>query len=1388
MVCNNLVQVSVDNTPNICQSGLNADQILEGNPLPGHDYLIEVTYNWVPVVSGLNQVTITNSSQYFNTNLTVQITDQTGGGNSCWGQIHIEDKLPPVLNCTNVSVLCSDDLSLIAPPTAVDNCDPAPTINLTGEQTNTTGLCANGYVTITRHYVAIDASGNTSANCSRVITVNRPSVVDFPNDITWTCEQYDAYQNIILATPKHPYVGDSKPLTNLVIDVNLDPNCNDNNDPLGDNPAINSTNVQNGGTGCPGNGLDDADVLALTGSGNVANVIGQHCNYQQSKSDQVLNICGQTFKIVRTWTVLNWCTGLVVTVGVGGEDNVQVIKVVDDKPPLVERPPFNVSANVPGQHPQPCRSMGFLPPPTNVSDNCSDWTIKILTTVGEAIYIGGNPANGGMIPPPGLALGVHNVTYQVTDACGNVTNLVVPVTVIDDIAPTVICIEYTDVNLTTGGPTTVFASSFNNGSYDNCCFSNLQVRRMTDSCNDNHDDTVFGPSVVFCCEDVANSPIMVVMRAYDCNNNWNECMVEVFVNDKLNPTLVSCPPNQRITCDWYANNLETQLAGQNSQQQCNVLTNAGFGNATYTDNCTVNITCSTSLNLDQCLEGTITRTFTAKDNSNNTSPQTCNQVISVDHVSDWAIEFPADITVNCGTTPPDFGEPEVFYETCELIAIGYDDEVYNVVPDACYKIVRTWTVINWCVVGANVDQEVVEQPENQLGLPFPQCDVDNDGDCDSRTFRDSWRGSAPSPNPFAPNSYKLRPTAIDSHNPNNNPILNFRNPDTDPDTDPWDGYITYQQVIKVNDSVDPVFVGNCQVPDVCIESNSCTIDLIIPQPEIDDCSPNINLTAEINFGGVWVSGFGPFNNVGPGTYVVRYNAQDNCNNQTECTTTLTVKDCKKPTPYCKNGLIIELMQTGMVDVWASDLNAGSFDNCPGTLKLSFSSDVNDIGNTYTCDDIGTQPVQLWVTDASGNQDYCNTFIIIQDNMNACSGNPLIAGVISSEDDLGIEGVTVNINTQGGNSQDVMTNLNGAFALSMTLGEDYTVAPHLDENPLNGVSTFDLVLISKHILGATLLDSPYKIIAADANKSNSVTTFDLVEIRKLILQVVPTFPNNTSWRFVSSDYLFPNPANPWEGQFPEVTNYNDVSSSMLSVDFVGVKIGDVNGSAAVNLLGSNEDRSVGNFVLNTTDRNVSKGEEVTVEFTAQELDVLGFQFTLNFDSDALELIDVVSGVAGEENFGFTKIDEGMLTASWNGTASDKSLFSIVFRANENGKLSEMLSVNSRLTAAEAYRTNGDLLGVQLAFNTVAAQQFVLYQNTPNPFKGATTVGFNLPEAGVASLILTDVSGKLLTQIEREFAQGYNEIQLQRSELPTSGVVYYTLKTSGETATKKMIIVE
>ena len=1356
ITCNNLLQVSFNQD---CIAALTPEMVLEGEyqqcngdalfPLGGYYRIQMVTTQSGAIVPDLVPATVNIyeiDGSYINQTLTVKVMEIVNS-NNCWGNILLKDKLKPVINCvTPIVVNCNENLSAIPAPTVADNCDPNPVISLTGTQIIDNNICDDGIFRIRRTYTAFDASGNQAVSCVQELHVVRPPV-DFPEDIVWTCTQYNSQPNIVNPTPLNPLVTDTNPAT---AEINVSPTL-------------------------------PASVLNNTGSG-VLNVSGSTiCSYNILPNDEIVNTCGTSFKIIRTWTVVDWCTGSFITTGVGGEDNVQVIKIEDKTAPVITRPPFQVSANIPAVFPNPCRSQDFLLPPT-VTDNCNSFTIQILTPVGEAIYVGTGGSQGGFIPPPGLTVGTHNVTYLATDACGNQSSLTVAVTVVDNITPTAVCDELTDVNLTSNGTATVYAATFDDGSTDNCCVHHFEVRRMTDPCDDGHDDTVFGPSIVFCCEDIGNSLDTVVFRVYDCYNNFNDCMVLVEVNDKQPPVIASCPPSQRITCDFYVTNLETQLAALAGNPVAqNELLDAGFGTPTFMDNCNFTLTKNITISINQCKEGTITRTWRATDPGGLQSP-VCSQPIFVDHVSDWVVTFPADTTINCGDTLPSFGQPQIFFNTCELIGVSWNDVPFYSVTGACFKIERTWQVINWCVLGALTDQEVVESSERafQLAFPLEPCDFDGDGDCDTRTFRDSWRVS-----PLA------KPGAAQANQ--------ATNPDTDPDSDPWDGYISYVQTMHVIDSVDPVFVS-CEIDTICLtDSLSCTATVMLPVPSILDCSPQVTVTANGSLG----AGFGPFTNVGPGTYSVTFTANDGCNNQATCSTTFEVVDCKKPNVYCKNGLIVEInpgsstppLSPPMVTVNASQLDAGSFDNCSGGVQISFSSNVNDTVNTYLCYQLGIDSVEIWVTDASGNQDFCKTAIFIQANNGECPDDTLVVnvgGFIENEDSNPTGNVTVNLSGQSNGS--MLTGANGGYTFTgVTIGNDVTVTPFKDDNHLQGVTSYDLVLISRHILGIQLLNSPYKRIAADANNSKGITTFDLVEIRKLILHINDKFPNNTSWRFVDKNFVFPSPTNPWLTPFPEIININDVPAEVLDADFVAIKIGDVNNSANFTS-NSTDDRSAnGTLVFETPDQQLSAGETYTMECTARDFDVPGFQFTLDFDTEKLDFVEVKPAIASQGNFGLTLLSEGAITASWNedleNISPEDAIFRLVFKAKTNGRLSEMLRLSSRYTRAEAYGQDGSLLDVKLLFGgSQDASGFVLYQNKPNPFTQETVIGFYLPRPAPATLTILNVSGRLVSEVKGDFAEGYNEIRLKRQEFPSGGIFYYRLDTPTDSDVKMMILME
>lgn len=132
------------------------------------------------------------------------------------------------------------------------------------------------------------------------------------------------------------------------------------------------------------------------------------------------------------------------------------------------------------------------------------------------------------------------------------------------------------------------------------------------------------------------------------------------------------------------------------------------------------------------------------------------------------------------------------------------------------------------------------------------------------------------------------------------------------------------------------------------------------------------------------------------------------------------------------------------------------------------------------------------------------------------------------------------------------------------GLDYSLNFSKNSDLTNGVTTLDAVFIQKHILGITPFDDPYTLIAADVNNNGSVSTLDIVFMQKAILGLETSFPNNESWRFVPENYVFDDPLNPFNADFPEGFDYIDLNTDMNNQNLIGIKVGDVNGNANPNL--------------------------------------------------------------------------------------------------------------------------------------------------------------------------------------------------------------------------------
>jgi hypothetical protein len=286
-----------------------------------------------------------------------------------------------------------------------------------------------------------------------------------------------------------------------------------------------------------------------------------------------------------------------------------------------------------------------------------------------------------------------------------------------------------------------------------------------------------------------------------------------------------------------------------------------------------------------------------------------------------------------------------------------------------------------------------------------------------------------------------------------------------------------------------------------------------------------------------------------------------------------------------------------------------------------------------------------------------------------------------------------------------------------------------------------------------------------------------------------FPNNTSWRFIPGDFTFDDPTSPWP--FEEVMMSH---GNLPDHDFVGVKVGDVNGNVVANATQVQTRSLKGALELTTAAQQVEAGQTVTVPVSASNFaQIYGYQFTLQ--TNGLTLTGVEPGALDmtTENVG---IHPGAITVSWNKAtpvSSTEVLFTLTFTANASGDLNTMLSINnnSKLTLAEAYNSSEELMNVALTFSNgvvAAGQEFALFQNEPNPFAGNTVIGFTLPSAMDATLTVFDVTGKVIWAVDGSYVQGYNQVSVNRKDLAASGVLYYRLDANDFTATKKMVIIE
>jgi hypothetical protein len=1216
-----------------------------------------------------------SASAYVGNRLSVTITDQATGI-LCVSTIQvIDNSAPTIVGCPEVTVSCLDNTSPEVLGIPTVNDNCDTDLDLDFIDNITFRDCLTDTAAILLREWTVTDHANLSASCTQQINILRASFMD-------------------VSYPE---------------DVTLD--C--------DNPAA------------------DPDITGIPQLNGTTLMHGDLCGLTVSFVDDTTFICNDyMYQIDRHWTVTETCTDFF------GE-HTQEILVSDDEGPVLNCPtPAQLVFN---SDPGACSATIALPIITG-TDNCgSNITYTVNSSYGAQDY----SAVSGVEP------GTHTVIYTGTDECGNVSTCQVQLSVVDDVAPVAVCDDQVIASIASSGYSILQATIFDEGSTDNCNAVFVRAKRNdVGSCNlANGDDSPqagyqewFDDRVIFCCEDIAANPVAVTLRVYEVNpgngpvdparetgngdlvGHYTDCQSLVTLQDATAPIFVQCPPPITIYCDSEQENLGI------------------YGSPVVRDNCGFTIDSTFTTSFDECGVGSIIRTWTATDYYNQSS--SCSQHITVVNNTQLEAEdiiWPENVEFfECGAStdiedlPVAAQGPTINYSGCGTVALNHSDALFNTVAGACYKVIRTWTVIDWC----NYD-------------------------------------------PALPNQ---------------------------------GGRFVHNQIIKVTDDIDPEVT--CPDPVTVNVSANCTDAFVtIDGPSAEDCSSQITYTNNspyANSNGADASGNYPL-----GTTTIQFIAHDNCLNTAACTTTVTVADIEAPNVACIVGLTTNLMPTEddgvMGSIAAANLVASVSDNCTPNNLLKYTISRPDDGNTsppaattltFDCIDANSAAeVMVWAEDNEGNFNYCTTVVMVQDPNNLCAGQlgeGMIAGGVLTEEGEDIENVMIMVS--GSNQGMTYTELDGSFMFdNLELGQDYSVAAQNTEGILNGVSTFDLILISKHILGTAPLNSPYKLIAADVDRSGHISTLDIIKLRKLILNIDSELPNNnTSWRFVDASYQFPDPTNPFMSYFPEFFNINDLSGPQMYIDFIGIKVGDVNGSAIVNSLQNDgDDRSNGTpLTFNIEEMEVEAGETIEIPFAARYMNEwMGYQFTLEFDPSALDIIQIIPGqmpnLYEEENFFIYDEEAGLITTVWNeygesATNKELTVFTLRCTAKQNGNIKDWLYMSSRVTKAEAYTQYGDTEDINLSFlakeTTSVSSNFELFQNRPNPWTNSTIIPFQLDPGGDARLTVYDMAGKLVYEVANTFSAGYHEISISRDDLPAIGLFYYTLESGEQRATRKMVLTD
>jgi hypothetical protein len=355
-------------------------------------------------------------------------------------------------------------------------------------------------------------------------------------------------------------------------------------------------------------------------------------------------------------------------------------------------------------------------------------------------------------------------------------------------------------------------------------------------------------AISFDCSD-EGVEVLVELHVWDDSGNHSVCWTYIKPVDKTQPECTDIG-----TVNYYCSEVPQGEDLSGSSDAWDVFFDDSITLAKISDVqlCSSNLeVVSTESSVDQCGYGWVNRYYRVyREIDGKEFADTCRMslVFSEDH--DYSVTFPADVTVQC----TDLTDSDIAYVEggCDLITVSTTDERFDASAEECYKIFRTFKVINWCefeegngarviarrdwdnnghVGDATTVNVAYKEGVRHIYTDYQDAFASSVSDADSRdtvfnvgvtttgTTRVKWESAAPG-------AYSAT-TSVASETYSTY-------------TSAGEGYWSYTQVLKVYDDAEPTVVFAAAQDSFPSYSNAagCPGDVVISATLTDGCTTN----------------------------------------------------------------------------------------------------------------------------------------------------------------------------------------------------------------------------------------------------------------------------------------------------------------------------------------------------------------------------------------------------------------------------------------------------------------------------------------------------------------------------------------------------------------------